>query len=313
VPSADCSGDCESWAGPRLRFYSNHSSTYSVLESQAVVLYGTDAFTGDLALDTFRIAGLEVDSQRFMNARQAEPLGFISFYHGYDGVLGLAPRFYELGKYDFRKAPSPWFNMVNDSLLDSNLFALELPTGIQHWQDINRWGEISFGGISEKYASSNFSRLPLNQFSDQVWAVEAPSLTWENATHPLHEDFVNVTLAGFDTTAWFIGLPGDWPKRIYASVDHSCGFMLCTIDCMARDKMPNLTFGLAGGNFTITPYGYTNEVEVPGKEKICLFNIYPTKGDYPTDAIVLGKPFMEAFYSVFDLDNMEIRLTERIK
>ena len=134
--------------------------------------------------------------------------------------------------------------MVNQSLLDANLFALELPSGVMDLQDLSRHGQITFGGVSSKYASANFTRLPLSNYSDQVWAVQAQSFTWENSTHPLHEDFVNLTLAGFDTTSWFIALPGHWPEKIYASVEHDCGFISCTVDCEARKHMPNLTFGL---------------------------------------------------------------------
>lgn len=188
--------------------------------------------------------------------------------------------------------------MVNRSLFDANLFALELPRGIQDWQDVNRWGEIGFAGLSSKYSPANFSRLPVTDYSDQVWAVEAQSLTWVNETRPIHEDFVNLTLAGFDTTSWYIGSSGDWPQKIYGSVDHDClGFAFnCQIDCLQRKKMPNFMFGLAGKNFTITPYDYTVEVEGPAKMKICFFDIFPTKNQFPMDAIVLGKPFMEAFY-----------------
>ncbi len=281
-----------------MPFYSNHSSTYSVLKHFAEMVYGTDRFEGELATDTFRVAGLELEDQPFINVDSANPLGFISLYFGYDGVLGLAPRFNHLRTTDLTSAPSPWFNMVNQSLLDANLFALELPMGVEHWQDIKRWGEISFGGTSSKYDCANFSRLPLSSYNDQVWAVEAQSLTWENETHPIHEDFANLTLAGFDTTSWFIGLPGNWPQKIYESVEHDCpGFAFnCQIDCLQRKKMPNFTFGLAGKKFTITPYDYTVEFEGPAKTKVCFFDIIPTEGYYPVDAIVLGKPFMEAFY-----------------
>ena len=297
----DCAGDCED-NNRKLPFYSNRSATYSVLEDYAGTVYGTDRFEGELATDTFRIADMELQNQSFINVDSANPLGFISLYFGYDGVLGLAPRFNHLQSTDLTSAPSPWFNMVNQSLLDANLFALELPTGVQQIRPdvpvLNRQGEISFGSISSKYDAANFDHLPISEYSDQVWPVEAQSLTWENESHPIHEEFVNLTLAGFDTTSWFIGLPGDWPRKIYASVDHDCpGFAFnCQIDCLQRRKMPNFTFGLAGKNFTITPYDYTVEVEGPSKMKVCFFDMYPTKDEFPVDTIVLGKPFIEAFY-----------------
>lgn len=300
VPAADCTGDCDE-AGPdfKLRFYSNESSSYSSLEPYIAVAYGTDRFSGELGSDTFRIAGLEVPNQQFINAHSIEPLGFISFYYAYDGALGLAPRWNNTPFPGYPAlAPSPWSSIVNQSLLDANLFALELPSGTMDFQDpVGRTGQISFGGISDKYTGSHFSHLPLTNYSDRVWAVEAQSLTWENETHPLHEDFSNLTLAGFDTTSWFLALPGNWSAQIYASVPHDCSMIDCFVDCAARKTMPNITFGLGGHRFTLTPFDYVIEVLAPGGgQKVCLFDMPSSDDWYPVDAIVLGKPFMESFY-----------------
>ena len=297
VTSVDCD-DCNDYDPDRLPFQANLSSTYCQKDHDAEMVYALDRIFGELATDTFQIAGLEVSQQPFVNADEINALGFIDFYFGYDGVLGLAPRFNHLQTTYPTRAPSPWFNMVNQSMLDANLFALELPRGLQDWIGLNRWGEISFGGISPKYASANFSSLSLSEYSDQVWAVEAQSVTWHNETHPLHEDFTNLTLAGFDTTAWFIGLPGNWSQEIYASVEHQCGgfSLFCEIDCLQRRHMPDLTLGIGGHNFTIGPYDYAPEFEGPGKMRMCTFDIFPTEDQFPVDAIVLGKGFMEAFY-----------------
>ena len=296
VPSAECTDGCDS--PDFLKFFSNQSSSYCMLDPYAEFVYALDRYHGAVATDTFRIAGLGVEHQPFVNVDRANSLGFISFYYGYDGVLGLAPRFNHFKEQELTSAPSPWFNMVNQSLLDSNLFALELPIGLQNYIDITRWGELSFGGISPKYSTANFSSLPLSTYSDKVWAVEAQSLTWHNTTHPIHETFENLTLAGFDTTSWFIGLPGNWVRQIYRSVDVQCGgfSLFCEIDCLDRKKMPDFTFGLGGKNFTITAYDYTVELEGPAKSRVCFFDLMPTDGYYPVDTIVLGKPFMEAFY-----------------
>ena len=301
MPSADYEKRFGDDGVTKLKFYSNQSSTYSVLHDFSEVVYSTDRWEGELATDTFRIAGLEVNDQSFLNADSINPMGFLSFYFGYDGVLGLAPRFNHIAAAEYEVAPSPWFNMVNRSLLDTNLFALELPHGLQNWdpEDITRWGELSFGGISPKYSQSNFSHLPLSTFSDEAWTVEAQFLTWENATHPIHVDFENFTLAGFDTSSWFMALPGNLSRQIYASVEHDCpGFSLfCSIDCLQRHKMPNMTLGIGGGEFTITPFDYVVEVEGPGKQSVCFFDMWPSDQlGFPVDAIVLGKPFMQAFY-----------------
>ena len=297
VPSAECTGDCEHNDPDSLHFFSNRSSSYSELFSEAWTVYGTDRFTGRLARDTFRIAGLDIQDQYFIHVDRANPLGFISFYFAYDGVIGLAPRFDRpLDSTATTVSPSPWSMMVNQSVLDANIFTLELPHGPMYAQNPGRRGEITFGGLNPKYSSADFSTLPFSNYSDQAWIVEAQYLTWENETHSIHEDFENVTLAGFDTTSWSIFLPGYWPWKIYRSVDHECHSLNCVIDCNKRQSMPNFTFGVGGKRFTLTAFEYTVEILGADEQLHCLFDLYRSRGMYAVDAIVLGKPFMENFY-----------------
>lgn len=298
VPSADCTGACDDPYVSRLRFNSTRSSTYSAQGSAASFIYGTDRFTGEVATESLRIAGLEVDNQYFVNVERADTLGFLDLYFGYEGVLGLAPLWNQSDTSDLPlTALSPWHMMVNRSILDANLFALELPGGLLDMEHPNRSGELSFGGINQKYASSKFLSLPLSNYSDQVWAVEAQSITWENKTHPLREDFTNLTLAGFDTTAWYLALPGNWSKSIYDSVKHECDPITCYVDCDLRQDMPNMTFGLGGQRITLTPLEYTSELLGKDKERLCTFDVVDTERfGFPVDAIVLGRAFMETFY-----------------
>jgi hypothetical protein len=298
VPSADCDGDCSPASQRKAPFFSNHSSTYSPLGEDAYFRYGTDRFEGPFANDKFGVAGLEITDQTFVNLESARPLGFLSFYLGYDGVLGLAPNM-DISRIGdgFSRGPSPWASIVNQSLLDANMFALEVPSGLNDVRNATRHGEISFGGINDKYEASEFTRLPLSNYTDLVWVVEAQFLTWENETHPLHEDFSNYTLAGFDSTAWFIGLPNKWSRNILSSVEHECLSFDCFVSCDARASMPNISFGVGGQKITMTAFDYVLEVVSGDGEKLCLMDLLPTEDRYPVDAIVLGRPFLETFYT----------------
>lgn len=276
--------------------------------------YSTDRFVGCLGQDTFRIAGLEVVNQSFVNADSADPIGYLSFYFGYDGVLGLAPRwdYYEspppdrdsddAGSSTATWAPSPWTNMVTHSVLDTNLFALDLPSGVWDVQRPARTGEISFGAIHPRYESSVFTALPLSNYTDQAWAIEAQGMTWSHPTHPLYETFENRTLAGFDSTAWFLGVPGNWSRAIYSTVNHTCDQIVCWVECDARAGMPDLTFTIGrGDNITLSALEYTTEMVLPGNETKCMFALYNSQDWYPIDAIVFGKPFLETFYRCVQL------------
>jgi hypothetical protein len=76
-------------------------------------------------------------------------------------------------------------------VLNVNIFAIELSTGGADLRKPGRDGKITFEGRSPKYNSSSVPCPQLSDCSDQVWAVEAQSLMWENKTYPLHADFVD--------------------------------------------------------------------------------------------------------------------------
>ena len=79
--------------------------------------------------------------------------------------------------------------------------------------------------------------------------------------------------------------------------------------------MPNITFGLAGQEFTLTPYDYAPELVMDGQSMFS-FEIWSTEGIFPQDApdaIILGPHFLNAYYGVFDLSHREIRLAKDIK
>ncbi|KAK3685771.1 aspartic peptidase domain-containing protein [Podospora appendiculata] len=297
-----------------LRFSSNESSTFVSIQPDAYTDFAGVIFSGELAVDTFMIAGVEVAQQPFINADSADPIAWIHLWFGYEGALGLSPKWNTT--LHPTQTPSPLAMMVSQGLLDRNLFAIDVPRGPRLDGDqISRIGEISFGGINPAYDASRFSVLPLDNYTDAMWAVSAQSLTWENGSSPIHEEFEQPTLALF-TTEWFISVPRAWYERIQEAVVPDCGFVWCFIDCELRAKLPNFTFGIAGQNFTLTPFDYAPVVVTPSQRQMCSFDIESTSGVLGSGdpvlerSIILGTPFLNAFYTVFDLDQSEIRCRE---
>ena len=309
VPSVDCDGTCNE-PGQPFSFQSNLSSTFQPgPPGSAMTLYAGVRFEGPIAYDTLRVAGLEIEEQVFINAETARTLGFIDLYFNYDGVLGLAPRWNS--SLDTTTLPSPWLTMVNQSLLDANLFAIDLPHTPFDLSSSPRVGELSFGGTNPKYNSSTFTSLSLSDYTDRVWAIEAQSFTWTNRTHPIHTTFSNFTLAGFDTSSWYIGLPSTLADEINAQVQPLCTFVFCYVPCSQRHVMPDFVFGIGGKEVRVSAMDYAQEVG----QGSCTFNVLDSRavGGFPVDAIVLGTPVMNAFYSVFDLDRREVRLAKPLE
>ena len=302
VPSADINrGGLDDRYENFLHFFANQSHTYDPGNETAETSYWTNTYEGNLSHDEFRIAGLSIPAQPFINADESRVLGFIDFWFGYDGVLGLSPR-WNSSRYG-APAPSPWFSLVDRGLLDQNIFTLDLPHGPRDAAGETRTGSMTFGGIDPKYAGSHFTSVPLSGYTDQAWTVEAHSVTWHNKTHPISKNFQNYTLAGFDTSMWYLGFPGSLARDITRSVPSAeCDPIFCFVDCEARKNMPDLTVRLLGlqadtvEEFTITAFDYAPEVKLPRKQRQCMFNLVSTDDQYPVDAIVLGTNFLAPFY-----------------
>ena len=66
--------------------------------------------------------------------------------------------------------------------------------------------------------------------------------------------------------------------------------------CELRKGLPDLVFGIGGQNFTLTAFDYAPEMEDGAGGSMCSLEIYSTEGEYPVNAIVLGKQFLSAYY-----------------
>ncbi|KAK8078519.1 hypothetical protein PG996_004689 [Apiospora saccharicola] len=324
VPNASI--NLEGWERDFYRlYYPNESSTAAPSDlGRRSVEHGWVEFSGPVVEDTFRINGGEVARQPFIAAERWR-YEAIHLWMLYDGVLGLSPRFgvdSEMIPND--RLPSPWSRMVEEGVLDANLFAIEVPRG-----------DLSFGAINTKYNDAQFTSLPLVRDDDRLWAVEAHLIRWDNQTHPIerrfddvddddddknaaHEEEKKNTIAVF-TTEPIIAIPDTaFVRKIYRSIPAWAWKERWQrlLDCAALDHLPDLVFELGGGQtFAVTARQYAYPVRRQG-EVLCHLGLHSTafyKGCYygsaPRGAVVLGTPFLNAYYSVYDLDKMEVRFT----
>lgn len=186
-------------------------------------------------------------------------------------------------------------------MLDDNVFAIEVPHAVRgsfEGPEVGpKTGEMTFGGVSSKYRDAEFAALPLVRDDDRVWAVETQSVRWENKTEPTDYRFNSSTVAVF-STQWFIRLPQPLVGRIHRSIPAWAGKtcdlgLLCVINCEARNHLPD---------FTVTAFQYAYQVVSPEEGDQCTFNIFPTSrfakkgGPIPKDALILGSPFLNAYY-----------------
>lgn len=166
--------------------------------------------------------------------------------------------------------------------------------------------ELMFGAVDDKLFNGKLVKITLTHKTGRYaltgsWQAEAHYLTLGS------EPGIRMSLAGytasFSTISAFILLPDRLAWDILQDLqfkDHTFP-MPPTVACERRNEMPDLTFNLAGQNFTLTPYDYTFEWPLEESRISCVTAILPF-GVEQSEEIVLGSAFLRAFYSVFDLD-----------
>jgi saccharopepsin len=248
--------------------------------------------SGNMTIDTFNFGEFQVHNQLFLEATTVTPIGVswddMRIIHG---ILGLTPS----NAGSVLNNPSVFMSMIKEKVLDRNLFSMRL----------REPRELVFGAVNHELFLGDLVTVPLTNKTGRFvlsgrWQAEAGYLTLGS------EPGIRMSLAGytasFSTGSAFILLPDRLVSNLMRDLKfEEIMFMPPSVACDERDSMPNITFNLAGKNFTLTPYDYTFEWPIDASRTRCVSAIV-NFGVEQYEEIVLGSAFLRAFYSVFDLD-----------
>jgi saccharopepsin len=185
--------------------------------------------------------------------------------------------------------------MISQGLLDKPVFAFYLCNGDQDQQS-----EAIFGGIDESHYTGELIKLPIRRKA--YWEVDFDAISLGDQSATLEN-----TGAIVDTGTSLIALPTTIAELLNAQIGAKKGWNgQYSVDCAARDSLPDLTFTLTGYNFTISPYDYT--LEVQGS---CISAIMGMDFPAPVGPLaILGDAFLRKYYSVYDLGNNVVGLAK---
>jgi len=255
---------------------------------------------GALSEDVMSLGPLSIKDQAFMDGDTVAPVGV-----GYDdlclvhGVLGLTLS----DDGSSMHTPSPFMTIAASGILDANIFSLRL-----------RWPyELSFGRLNPLHYKGNITYVPVTNKTSPYgltgrWQTSAKSLSIDPLG--LYYSLENLT-ASFSTATAFMYLPDAMVVDLLDKLEFEwLPMMPPSLLCASREFLPDITFNLAGQNFTLTPYDYTLLWKTDEHGVRCVSAIYPINLDPSTNVeIMLGSAFLRAFYSVFDLDQMTVGCT----
>lgn len=287
VPSKDCSSLA---CFLHTKYDHDSSVTYKKNGTSFAIRYGSGSLEGYVSQDVLTLGDLTIPHQEFAEATSEPGLAFA--FGKFDGILGLA--------YDtisVNKIVPPVYNAVNQGLLDEAKFSFYLGDTNKNPDD---GGVCTFGGIDESKFSGKITYLPVRRKAYWEVSLDAIGLGDEYATLAGHG-------AAIDTGTSLIALPSGLAEILNAEIGATKGWTgQYSVDCNSRSSLPDLTFTLAGYNFTIGPYDYT--LEVSGS---CISAFTPMDFPAPIGPMaILGDSFLRKFYSVYDLEKNAVGLAD---
>jgi len=285
VPSSQCNSIA---CFLHTKYDSSSSSTFSKNGSSFAIQYGSGSLTGFVSQDTVSIGDLKIKNQLFAEATEEPGLAFA--FGRFDGILGLG--------YDtisVNRIVPPFYSLIDQGLIDEPVFAFYL--GDTAGKDEGA-SEAVFGGIDESHYTGKLTEIPLRRKA--YWEVDFNSISFGDETAELSETGVIL-----DTGTSLIALPSTLADLLNKEMGAKKGYNgQYSIDCSARDSLPDVTFNLAGYNFSITPYDYI--LEVQGS---CISTFMGMDIPAPAGPLaILGDAFLRKWYSVYDLGRNSVKL-----
>ncbi|ORY58845.1 vacuolar protease A [Pseudomassariella vexata] len=284
VPSQSC-GSIACYL--HSKYDSSASSTFKKNGSEFEIRYGSGSLSGFVSQDTVAIGDLKIKGQDFAEATNEPGLAFA--FGRFDGILGMG-----FDRISVNGIVPPFYQMVNQGLIDEPVFAFYLA------DSSDDDSEVVFGGVDKDHYTGKITEIPLRRKA--YWEVDLDSISFGDETADLENTGVIL-----DTGTSLIALPTDLAellnKEIGAKKSYNGQY---TIDCSARDNLPDVSFKLSGYDFAITPYDYI--LEVQGS---CISTFMGMDFPAPVGPLaILGDAFLRKWYSIYDLGKGTVGLAK---
>ena len=309
VPSPDCRYFCYGLHN----FTSNDSLTYTPMpNSHYSVSWGSVTYDGPLGRDVVRISGVEIPDQVFMEWTDGTCVSILCLQGIVDGAIGLMP------PWNRNNHPNSILrNLIEKGLLENHFFSLKLPA------NANDTGELLLGDTNSDLYTGDLLKLPFVNATDDygslfadLWSVAVENITM-NTPIPLRYDLGPGAVAVLSSAVPYIVLPKELAKNLTLAIgaeplQGGISMPPYMLPCERRQELPPLTFGMGGHNLSLSAFDYTFELSLPNppyEAPVCITTFWSIEDFGYPDAnagIVLGSPFLKAFYSVFDFGKREV-------
>ncbi|GAW24584.1 hypothetical protein ANO14919_141730 [Xylariales sp. No.14919] len=270
------------------KYDSSSSSTYKENGTEFEIRYGSGSLSGFVSQDDVSVGDLKIKGQDFAEATSEPGLAFA--FGRFDGILGLG-----FDRLSVNGIVPPFYQLINQKLIDEPVFAFYLNS-----ESGSDDSEVVFGGVDKDHYTGKITEIPLRRKA--YWEVDLDSISFGDESAEL--DNTGVIL---DTGTSLIALPTDLAELLNKEIGAKKGYNgQYSIDCSARDSLPDISFKLSGYDFAITPYDYI--LEVSGS---CISTFMGMDFPEPVGPLaILGDAFLRKWYSIYDLGKGTVGLAK---
>ena len=223
------------------------------------------------------IGDITINDQLFAEATSEPGLAFA--FGRFDGILGLG-----YSRIAVNGITPPFYKMVEQKLVDEPVFSFYLA-------DQDGESEVVFGGVNKDKYTGKITTIPLRRKA--YWEVDFDAIGYG-------EDIADLEGHGviLDTGTSLIALPSQLAEMLNAQIGAKKSWNgQFTIDCAKKTDLKEVTFTLAGYNFTLGPEDYI--LEASGS---CLSTFMGMDMPAPVGPLaILGDAFLRKYYTIYDL------------
>jgi cathepsin D len=234
------------------------------------------------------IGGLDVKDQAFAEAMNEPGNTFVDA--PFDGILGMA-----FDSISVDHATPVWYNLISQGLVSQPLFTFWL----DKWQNNQNGGELTLGSIATDRFTGQVQYAPLT--SETYWQFDLSDVQLNGQSLGMSGGAIA------DTGTSLIVGPVDQINSLNQKLgaDSQGNFPSCDV----REKLPNITFVIAGNDFTLNGYDYVLEMSQGGQSQ-CVSGFQG--GDLGNPPYILGDVFISTYTTVFDFGNNQVGFAKSV-
>ncbi|KAH8350590.1 hypothetical protein KR067_010158, partial [Drosophila pandora] len=282
VPSIKCPATDRTCANHN-KYNSAASSTFVANNTNFNIDYGSNsggsvALSGFLSQDTVTIAGLPIKNQVFAEITEEPENPFLNA--PYDGLLGLAYSEISIGG-----VTPPFYNLIQQGLIKKPVFSI-YPN--RNGTSAITGGELILGGIDSGLFRGCLTYVPVSAQGYWQFTMGSADINGTN--------FCNKCEAILDVGTSLMVIPQNALTKVNQILEvlnpkETNGVFL--VDCAKIPNFPDIIFNIGRKDFPLKSSDY-----VLRYGNTCVSSFTSLEG---LDFIILGEPFMGAYYTVYDL------------